>query len=294
MEAPEPRTLPDGRVIHPPNYSDGGLQYKRYGLRAAPWVDSYHYLLRAPWSAVLGLGFAAYLGLNLLFAGLYALEPGCVSGAEGFLDLISFSVQTFATIGYGALTPGTPHAHLVVLIESFVGLSFTAVGAGLMFAKFSRPSARVAFSEVMVVHERDGVPCLLFRVANERRNEVLEARLHVSVILDEITAEGDHLRRFRALELERSFSPLFMLGWTAIHRIDERSPLYGIEQGVVPIGGVVVIFTGTDDTFSQPVHARRFYGPQHVRVGYRFVDMMEHHDWGLELHHDKLSEIEPA
>lgn len=294
MDRPEPLPLPDGRVVHAPRYTQEGFVYKRTGLRSIPWVDTYHYLLRAPWTAVLGIGFAAYLLLNLVFAAVYASLPGSVAGAEGFMDHLAFSVQTFATIGYGALTPASSDANLVVLVESFVGLSFTALGAGLMFAKFSRPTARVAFSDKLVVHERDGVPCLLFRVANERKNQVVEARLHVSVIQDEITAEGDHLRRFKPLVLERSFSPLFVLGWTAIHRVEGDSPLVPVLEGRANLSGLVVIFTGTDDTFSQPVHARRYYGPEDLHVGYRFVDTITHHDWGVEIDHTKFNSIERA
>lgn len=293
MDRPEPLVLPDGRTVHPPRYNEDGFVYKRRGLRSMPWVDSYHYMLRAPWSVVLAMGFGVYTLLNLGFAAVYAALPGGIAGASHPIDYLAFSVQTFATIGYGALTPATHAADLVVLVESFVGLAFTALGAGLMFAKFSRPTARVVFSDVMVVHERDGVPCLLFRVANQRKNQVVEARLHVSIVQDEITAEGDHLRRFKKLELERSFSPMFVLGWTAIHRIEGDSPLLDVLSGRVHLGGVVVIFTGTDDTFSQQVNARRYYGPEQLHIGYRFADTITHHEWGIEIDHTKFNEIEP-
>ena len=141
------------------------------GLRD-PWMgDLYHHLLTLPWSTFL-LGLAAvYLGLNVVFALLYQLGDGAISNARPgvFVDAFFFSVETLSTIGYGQMSPATLYGNIVMTVEAMFGLGLIAVAAGLMFARFSRPTARVMFSKVAVVTEHNGVPTLSLRLANERR-----------------------------------------------------------------------------------------------------------------------------
>lgn len=263
------------------------------------FVDVYHWMLRIRWRTLFALGFAAYVAINLIFGALFLAQPESLTGIERLtpLDAFAFSVQTFATIGYGALAPKTLYAHTLVMIESFTGMVAVALGTGLVFAKFSRPSARVRFSQVAVVHDRDGSPYLLIRLANERGNQIAEARATVNALIDEVTAEGQHLRRVRDMRLERDTQPMFSLTWTIMHKLDRDSPLWGItaETANSRLIGIVVNVSGTDETFAQTVHARTLYSPEALRFGQSFVDMIERGpDGQMIMHLDRIDQTTPA
>jgi inward rectifier potassium channel len=250
---------------------------ERIGLRPHPLQDLYHWLLVVSWPTFLGLAAGGFFLGNALFAGIYLLRPGSIAGSRpGFSDAFFFSVHTMATIGYGTMSPATVWAHLVVVVEALCGLFLFAVVTGLTFAKFSRPTARVLFSRVAVIAPRDGVPCLMFRMANERGNQIVEARLHAALALDGRTAEGEAVRRIMDLRLLRERTPMFALTWTAVHPIDEASPLYGLPPAALAAGGgqIIVSLTGLDDTLAQTVYARHVYGHAEVQRGMRFADIL--------------------
>ena len=191
------------------------------------WGDLYHHLLTLPWSAFL-LGLAVvYLGLNVLFAELYLLGDGAIANARPgvFADAFFFSVETISTIGYGQMSPATLYGNIVMTAEAMFGLTLLAVSAGLVLARFTRPTARVVFSKVAVVTPYNGVPTLSFRLANERRNQILEAQVSVTLVRDERTAEGEWMRRFYDLQLGHQRSPIFAMTFTVMHAIDAASPL---------------------------------------------------------------------
>lgn len=269
------------------------------GAATAGWLDVYHWLLRIRWRTLFALGFTAYVAINVVFGGLYLLQPDALSGIDHLtpLDAFAFSVQTFATIGYGALAPRTLYAHGLVVVESFIGIVSVALATGLVFAKFSRPSARVRFSQVCVVHDRDGEPYLMFRLANERGNQISEARASVNVMIDEFTREGQSMRRVRDLRLERDMQPMFALTWSIMHKLDEHSPLHGLSAGNASqrLVGIVVNISGTDETFAQTVHARCVYAPEALRFGESFVDMIERQpDGPMIMHLDRIDDTRPA
>lgn len=193
-----------------------------------------------------------------------------------FLDAFFFSVQTMASIGYGVMHPRTTYAHTVVTIESFIGLLGLAITTGLVFARFSRPTARVLFSQVAVIIPHNGVPTLMFRAANKRGNQILEAQLQVSLLRDEISLEGEFMRRFYDLKLLRSRTSAFALSWTVMHPIDETSPLLGAttESLVEEETTITVSLTGLDETVSQTIHARHTYTAQDILWNMRFVDIV--------------------
>lgn len=249
----------------------------RKGLTHSKWRDYYHLLLTLDWPQFFVLTVASYIATNALFALLYLAGGDCIKNARpgSFMDAFFFSVQTMATIGYGALYPSTDYANLLVAIEALIGLLGVAMGTGLMFARFSRPTARVLFSGVAVIAPHNGVPALMLRVANERRNQILEAQVGVSLLRDEITAEGHFMRRFYDLKLLRSQTRSFALSWMVIHEIDESSPLYGVtpESMAQTETDIVVTITGIDETASQTVHARHYYITEEVLWNMRFVDI---------------------
>ena len=197
------------------------------GLRAGWMKDLYHYLLVLPWSVFIAGFSLVYLGLNLIFAALYLLGDGAVANARPgmFADAFFFSVETLSTIGYGQMSPATFYGNAVMTVEAATGVMLVAVAAGLMFARFSRPTARVVFSKVAVVGPFNGVPTLSLRLANERRNQILEAQVSLTLVRDEQTGEGDWIRRFYDLNLARQRSPIFAMTFTVMHLIDANSPL---------------------------------------------------------------------
>lgn len=284
-------------VIRPSIYQSNRLRYEVRGLRITPLADLFHFLMRTAWSKLLGSFMLMYCGVNALFAGLYWLGgDDAVQNARpgSFADDFWFSVQTFATIGYGNLSPASTYAHVLVTLESFCGMLSVALGTGILFAKFSLPKARVAFSKHMTVGVRNGQPCLTLRIANRRGTSLLDASARVHVLMDEVSAEGHRMRRNHELALERSSMPVFLLAWTLIHRLDESSPLFGLnpENAGERAVGIIVSFTGVDDTMLQTVHARQMYSVEDLRFGARFADMIDASNAGLlVIDHERMDEL---
>jgi inward rectifier potassium channel len=260
-------------------YSTGGTdpsRIVRLGARQGFGDDIYHFLLVASWARVIALVAAIYLGCNLVFACLYTAGGDCVANASSFADRFFFSVQTFSTIGYGVMSPKTGFASVVVTAEAFVGLIMVAMATGLMFAKFSRPTSRVLFSDKMLIARRNGEPTLMLRMANERGNDVIEASFRVTVLKAEVSAEGETIRRLFDLPLVRSDTPLFTVTFMAFHVIDEASALRGETAASLREGQVrfIVTVTGLDSTFASTIHARHVYEAGDVVFDARFVDVI--------------------
>jgi inward rectifier potassium channel len=246
------------------------------GLTRRPLGDLYHLFLKASWGSVIGGAAVAYFAINALFAFAYMATGGVENVRQGsFADSFFFSIETFSTVGYGHFSPLSTGANLIVSVESFVALLATAMITGLMFAKFARPTARVLWSRVAVIAPQDGALSLMFRMANERGNQVVEARLRLMILRDEVTAEGQKIRRQRDLKLVRSESVVFVLSWTAVHPLDKESPLYGLtkEQMKEQKIEVVASLTGLDETFSQTIHSRHSWTADDVVFGARFLDI---------------------
>ena len=263
--------------------------------------DVYHALLTATWPAFFGIVAGVYFAFNLVFALLYWLDPSGVANARpGYVsDLYFFSVQTMATVGFGDMHPLDLFTNIVVTIEIFLGITVVALATALIFARFSRPTARILFSEVAVVAPYDGVPTLMFRAANRRRNQILEAQINVSLLRDEITAEGKEMRRFHDLKLARARTPIFSLSWTVMHPIDDDSPLKGtsLEMLQAQDARIIVTMTGLDETFSQTIHARHAYAAPEIAWNRRFVDILGESEDGVPVidyrRFHSVEEIEP-
>lgn len=265
--------------------------------------DLYFFFIEGSWTRVLIVFGFVYLLSNVLFAGLYMLDPTSIGSAEQatFGRAFAFSVQTMATIGYGAISPQTPYGDLIVTIEAAFGLLGVALATGLMFAKASRPRSSVLFSRGVVVTTRDGKRVLEFRAGNARGNEVVEAQVSVAVLMDEITVEGHHLRRIRDLKLVRERTPIFTLSWTVMHEIDADSPLADVdwEKPGDHLLQIFVTMLGHDATYGTNTHARHNYDPAEIRVGHRFVDVISELEDGrlmVDFHkfHDTVPDEEAA
>jgi inward rectifier potassium channel len=239
--------------------------------------EFYHHLLTSSWPLLLLQIAAAFFGLNALFALAYYLCGGIEHARPGsFSDVFFFSVETMATIGYGQMAPVTFAARALMSLEALTGLTGLALMTGLMFAKFSRPTARVRFSRCAVISRRDGVASLMFRMANVRANQIVEAQVHVVLARAEVTAEGEDAWRFYDLELSRDRNSTFRHSWTVIHPIRPGSPLYGSSPKALAaaFAELVVSMTGIDGAFMQTVYARRTYKASDIIWGARLADTL--------------------
>lgn len=244
-----------------------------------PTKDIYHFLLRRSWTAFFLVVASGFLCANALFALLYVAQPGGIQNARpgSFEDAFFFSVQTLATIGYGGMAPVTRYAHIVVTFEALIGILSVALVTGITFSKFARPTARIVFSDRMVVTARNGVPHLMFRLANWRQNQVLEAQLRLAILMTETTDEGETLRRPHELTLTRDRNPLFSLTWLAMHKIDEASPFHApgaLERLRAQKAQLFVTLYGVDETVGQNIHARHRYELSDIVWGGRFRDLL--------------------
>jgi inward rectifier potassium channel len=249
----------------------------RLGLSAHWSEDLYHRTLRLTWPAFLLLIAGAYLVVNVVFATLFFLQAGSITNARPgfFRDAFFFSVETFGTIGYGVLAPATDYANILMTLETLVGLTFVALTTGVMFARISRPTARVLFANVAVVTPHDGVPTLMVRIGNERPNQILEAEVSVTLLREETSTEGRRMRRFYDLKLERAHTPTFALSFTVMHKIDKASPLYGHDTRSLDAvaAELLMTVTGLDETSAQALHARHSFLPEDIRFGHAYADI---------------------
>lgn len=268
-EAPRPVSLIKNRRARGPIIK---------GQDAGRFVDFYHGVLTASWPGFVARLAILFLIVNLFFAILYVSDRGGIINARpgSFADAFFFSVQTLGTLGYGVMAPRTLYTNILVTAESFAGILIIALFAGMIFARFSRPFARVVFSKNAVVTTFDGVPMLMFRAANQRGNSILDASATVSLASNYTTREGDVLRRFQELKLVRSSNPLFALSWTVMHPIDESSPLHnlGLAEMIERDIQIVVMLGGMDETIADRIYARHSYLPEEILWHHRFVDVI--------------------
>ena len=248
---------------------------------------------------------ALYLVLNLLFALAYVacgpnalLGPGAGMLGGRFTQAFFFSVQTFATIGYGQIGPNGMAANLVVTIEALMGLMYQALATGLLFARFTRPTAAVVFSRRAVIAPYQDGQGLMFRLVNRRRNEIIELEAQVLFSAIEPDQRGGGTRRYSLLSLERTKVTFFPLSWTIVHPIDPLSPLAGRtpEDLVRAEAEILVLLTGVDEALEQTVHARSSYRADEIVWNARFKSMFVGTDARSRVSVDitQLHEIEPV
>lgn len=248
-----------------------------YGAPRTVFRDLYHRFLRAPWPLALGSIVVTFLALNCLFACFYLLTGGVAHARRGsFADAFYFSVQTMATIGYGSMYPETGPTQVLVVTQAVVGLLVSALVTGLVFSKFSQSNARILFTREVVITPFDGVPMLMFRVSNERGNQIVEAVLRVTMVRTEKTQEGITFYKMYDLALSRERSVAFSRSWTVMHPIVPGSLLYGETPETLREKEVEIIasLVGTDDTSMQTVHARHTYTDDAIVWGYRHADIL--------------------
>lgn len=269
-----------GRLLH----ADGRPNTVRINDRRR--IEVSYFLISASWPVFLAVIFGVYLATNLAFGLAYLWTDGLENAVPGsFGDAFFFSVQTLATIGYGKLVPVGLAANLLVTLEALLGMLLTALAAGLIFARFTRPTAGALFSNVLVIGRFDGRPAAMFRVLPRRNDQLTDAVMRLVMIRRETTADGEPFRRLIDLPLARSSSPVFGLSWTVVHEIVPGSPFYGETPESLAAGWatVIALLSGYHERYSATVHARRAYTTADFRWDVRFANILEEEPSGRQI-----------
>jgi inward rectifier potassium channel len=261
---------------------------------------SYDFLLNMTWPRFFGVVFLGFAVINAIFAfAYYACGPAAVQGDVGvqneFLRCFFFSVDTFATIGYGNLSPAGILAHVLVSIEALVGLMAFAIATGLVFAKFARPKANIVYSRQAVIAPYRGITAFEFRIINGSHNQLIDVEARVTLTRFEDN-EGTTQRKYYPLSLERDRVSFFPAAWTVVHPIDNSSPLYGWtnQEMVASRTEFLVLLTATDETFSQIVQSRSSYMAEEVVWGVKFANLFQDGDRILTIDMDRFHSVEQA
>ncbi|MGO8914142.1 MAG: ion channel [Bradyrhizobium sp.] len=249
------------------------------GLNLSFWADISHRCMTASWPAFIGGAALVFIAFNAVFAVFYWIGDQPVSNVPGsaYIDYLYFSIETLSTAGYGDMHPQTHYGHFIATVELFTGIFSMSLMTGLIFARFSRPNARLLFADHPVVSNHDGKPTLMVRFANERHNIIGNATAKLWLLRNELSKEGQSLRRFYELPLVKNEHPALALSWTLYHVLDEQSPIYGLNADDFSALGValVVVVTGYDVVAAQTIHARRSYDHTEIRFGQRYADILD-------------------
>jgi inward rectifier potassium channel len=255
------------------------LGVPRFDLR-----DPYHLAVSMPWPGFVIAMVGLWLAINLIFALLYVLSPGAVANVRpgSFADVLFFSIETLATVGYGVMAPANLYGHIVSAAEIVTGMAFTAIITGLLFVRFSRPKAKILYADDAVVSVRNGTPTLMVRLVNARASILTGANARLFVLLAEQTSEGTGIRRIHDLHLLQSHLPAFVLPWTLIHVIDEASPLLGHDAKTLAASEARIFVTveGRDQALSAQVHDMKDYPAGRIRFGMHFANAVGRDETG--------------
>ncbi|OBR49581.1 Inward rectifier potassium channel [Paraburkholderia tropica] len=275
----------------------GSREVLVYGMPVHGWQDLYHTALTMRWPTFFASLAALFVVANAFFACLYQLGTAPIANQypHGFAGAFFFSVETLATVGYGDMHPQTVYAHIVATFEIFVGMSSIALATGIVFARFSRPRAKILFARQVVVHPIEGRLTLMVRAANARQNVIAEASAKLRLVRIETSSDGYTARRIHDLKLVRDQHPLFTLGWNLMHVIDETSPLHGAtpESLALQAATLHVVIEGSDESTAQTMQARYIWPDGQVRFGHRYVDLMSEDGGVSRMDYTHFHDVEP-
>ena len=267
------------------------------GLHLSFWGDISHRCMTATWPAFIAGAALVFIAFNAVFAFFYWIGDQPIANVPGgaYIDYLYFSIETLSTAGYGDMHPQTHYGHFIATVELFTGIFSMSLMTGLIFARFSRPNARLMFADNPVISNHEGKPTLMVRLANERHNIIGNATAKLWLLKNVVTAEGGSFRRFYELPLMRSEHPALALSWTLYHIIDEDSPLY--EQTAEDLDAtsvsLAVVVSGYDVVAAQTVHARRSYNHAAILFGRSYVDILGTQDDGrLRLDYGRFHDTE--
>lgn len=257
----------------------GGREVITEGLHLNFWADLSHRCMTASWPAFIGGAALVFVAFNAFFAVFYWIGDQPISNVPdgAYIDYLYFSIETLSTAGYGDMHPQTHYGHFIATVELFTGIFSMSLMTGLIFARFSRPSARLLFADNPVISDHDGERTLMIRLANERHNIISNATARLWLFKNIVSKESQSFRRFHELPLSRNESPALALSWTLFHIIDEASPLYGLNADDLEAikMALIVVVSGYDVVAAQTVHARKSYDYPDIRFGHRYAEILD-------------------
>jgi len=272
------------RLINP----DGSFNVRRVGEKRRNLVDAYHTVIALSWPKFFIILFSAFIVENFFFAIIYYLIgteqlAGIVGDTpfEKFSEVYFFSSQTLTTLGYGRISPIGFAASTVAAIESMIGLIAFALSTSLLWGRFSRPSAKILYSENVLVAPYRGITGLMVRLVNARKNHLIEIEAGIVISRNE-THDGKVQRRFYNLPLELSKVNFLALSWTLVHPITEDSPLFDKHQEEIDAADTEILLNikAFDETYSQTVYSRTSYKAHQIVCSAKFISMMSSDDSG--------------
>jgi inward rectifier potassium channel len=257
----------------------GGREVITEGLHLNFWADLSHRCMTASWPAFIGGAALVFVAFNAFFAVFYWIGDQPISNVPdgAYIDYLYFSIETLSTAGYGDMHPQTHYGHFIATVELFTGIFSMSLMTGLIFARFSRPSARLLFADNPVISDHDGERTLMIGLANERHNVISNATARLWLFKNIVSKESQSFRRFYELPLSRNESPALALSWTLFHIIDEASPLYGLNADDLEAikMALIVVVSGYDVVAAQTVHARKSYDYPDIRFGHRYAEILD-------------------
>jgi inward rectifier potassium channel len=267
------------------------------GLHLSFWGDISHRCMTATWPVFIAGAALVFIAFNAVFACFYWIGDQPIANVPGgaYIDYLYFSIETLSTAGYGDMHPQTHYGHFIATVELFTGIFSMSLMTGLIFARFSRPNARLMFADNPVISNHEGRSTLMVRLANERHNIIGNATAKLWLLKNVVAAEGRSYRRFYELPLMRSEHPALALSWTLYHVIDEDSPLHGQTAEDLDAASVslAVVVSGYDVVAAQTVHARRSYSHDAILFGRSYVDILGTQDDGrLRLDYGRFHDTE--
>jgi inward rectifier potassium channel len=282
---------------------DGTFNVQREGMSLLRSNSAYHMMLTISWPNFYLVVAAAYGIINLIFGVVYfLLGAEALNGAETttmshFWNSFFFSVETFATIGYGSINPRSFEANWIMTLESFLGLVFAAMATGLLFARFSKPNAKILYSDNGIIAPFKDGRAFMFRMINLRSSQLIQ--VEAEVIYSHLEEEnGKMTRRYHKLKLEREKVMFFPLHWTVVHHIDETSPLYHHTERDMKTheAEFMILVNAVDETYSQTVYSRSSYRYDEIVWGAKFKNMFHEEKSGVAVgvKIDRLHEYEFA
>jgi inward rectifier potassium channel len=292
-------TDPDTRLLN----RDGSFNVKRVGGTFWGQIDIFNQLIICSWKRFFSLILAFYLVLNLIFAFIYqAVGIEFLLGADQtnthsrFMDAFFFSSQTLTTVGYGRIAPIGFWASTVAAIESLLGLLIFALATSLLYGRFSRPVAKILYSNKAVIAPYLDITGFMFRIVNEQSRQLIDIQVEVAVSMLEKQENGKFVRRYYGLNLERSKVNFFPANWTIVHPITDSSPIFGKSKDdlLESDAEFLVLIKGTEETYNQTVNSRTSFHVKEVIVGAKFLPMFSDVQGAgvITLDLNKLSDIQ--
>ncbi len=272
---------------------DGTFNVERRGVPNHFALSGYQILINMNWPTFILMVVFGYTIVNTLFSFLYIMAGvehlvghDGLTLVDNFWDAFFFSAQTITTVGYGRMAPVGLATSMIAAIESLTGLMGFALATGILYARFARPRARLLFSEHILISPYKEITGLMFRIANARKNQLIESEVQLSMTMADVKAGT---QQFFDLSLERKMIHWFPLSWTIVHPIDSKSPLYGMteEDFRKREGEFFIQFKAFDDTFAQMIYIRNSYRFEETVYGAKFAFIIGQSDTGataIDLH----------